>query len=68
MANKFPNQLRQMRKRRGISISKMAELCGISKSAISRYERGERTPDLKEAEALADFFDISLDYLCGRKK
>lgn len=40
----------------------------ISKSALSRYERGERVPTLTDAEALADFFEVSLDRLCGREK
>jgi len=64
----FQNQLRSMRERRRISRRVLAELCGISKSAISRYERGERIPTITDAEALADFFEVSLDLLCGREK
>lgn len=46
----------------------LSELCGLSKNSIARYERGERVPSITDAEALADFFEVSLDRLCGRKK
>ena len=68
VTSEFPNQLRRLRERRRISRRVLAELCGISKSALSRYERGERVPTLTDAEALADFFEVSLDRLCGREK
>ena len=66
--SEFPKQLRKLRERRRISRRVLAELCGISKSALSRYERGERVPTLTDAEALADFFEVSIDRLCGREK
>lgn len=46
----------------------LSELCGLSKNSIARYERGERVPSITDAEALADFFEVSLDRLCGREK
>ncbi len=64
----FPVRLRRLRERRHISRRVLAELCGLSKNSIARYERGERVPNLADARALADFFDVSLDYLCGREK
>jgi transcriptional regulator with XRE-family HTH domain len=60
-------RLRYLRERRGISRSTMSELCGLSKSMISKYERGERQPTLEPLMELADFFEVSIDYLCGRK-
>lgn len=42
-----------------------AEL-GISIMTYYRYERGEREPSLSTLVALADLFDVSLDYLVGR--
>ena len=61
--DEFSVRLRYLRERRGISRATMSELCGLSKSMISKYERGERQPTLE----LADFFEVSMDYLCGRK-
>jgi len=63
----FPERLQSMRKRRRISKSVMSELCGLSKSMISKYERGEREPKMETLVALADFFECSIDYLVGRK-
>lgn len=65
--DEFPNRLRRLRERRGISRATMSELCGLSKSMISKYERGERQPTLEPLIELSDFFEVSLDYLCGRK-
>lgn len=55
-----------MRERRRISRSVMSELCGLSKSMISKYERGEREPKMETLVLLADFFECSIDYLVGR--
>lgn len=46
----------------------LAECCSLSKNTIARYERGERVPNMKDAEKIADFFEITLDDLWGRKK
>lgn len=46
----------------------LSELCNLSKNTVARYERGERTPDIIDATKIADFFEVSLDYLCGREK
>lgn len=64
--SEFPRRLQRLRERRRISRRVLSELCGLSKSAVSRYERGERVPSITDAERLADFFEVSLDYLCGR--
>lgn len=62
----FPARLRQLRERRRISRRVLSELCGLSKNTIARYERGERQPGITEAGDLADFFEVSMDYICGR--
>lgn len=47
----------------------LAAALGISKSAVSMYERGEREPQsLADLVAIADFFSVSLDSLVGREK
>lgn len=62
----FPKRLQHLRERRRISRRVLAELCGLSKNTISRYERGERVPSLTDAAAIADALDVTIDYLCGR--
>lgn len=62
----FPKRLQWMRERRGISRRRLSELCGLSKNSIARYERGEGEPNMESLIALADFFDVSIDYLLCR--
>lgn len=64
----FSTRLRQLRERRGMSRAVLAECCGLSKNSIARYERGERVPDIRSLMVLADFFEVTMDDLCGRKK
>lgn len=66
MIDLFPQRLQSCRERRRISRRTLAELCGLSKNMISLYERGERLPSLDVAIRLADLFEVSLDWLCGR--
>lgn len=66
MYNEFSARLQKMRERRRISRSVMSELCGLSKSMISKYERGEKQPKLETLVVLSDFFDCSIDFLVGR--
>lgn len=65
--NDFYRRLRQLRDRRRMNQKALGELIGLSKNMIARYERGERIPDIDTAIALADFFGVTLDDLCGRK-
>lgn len=62
--NGFPERLRRLREER----RPVSELCGLEKSAVRRYERGERTPSMEALIALADYYEVSLDYLTGRSK
>lgn len=63
----FPMRLQKMRERRRISRKVLSELCGLSSDAVRRYERGEAEPSFDSLIALADFFEVSVDYLIGRE-
>ena len=63
----FPKRLQDLRERRRLSRRTLAELCGLSKNMISLYERGEKAPSVDALISLADFFEVSTDYLLGRK-
>lgn len=56
-------RLRELRKARGISQLKLALDLSANQNTISRYETGEREPGIVELIALADYFDVSVDYL-----
>ena len=62
----FRQRLQQLRERRRISRRVLSELCGLSSDAVRRYERGETEPTLHSLVAIAEFFEVSVDYLVGR--
>lgn len=59
-------RLRELRKARGISQLKLAMDLNTNQNTISRYETGEREPGITELIMLADYFNISVDYLLER--
>ena len=62
----FRERLQALRERRRISRKVLSELCGLYSDAVRRYERGEAEPDMKSLIAIAEFFEVSIDYLVGR--
>lgn len=62
----FSERLKTLRESRGISQDKLAADLGKSKSLISMYESGRRTPPFETQELIADYFNVGLDYLMGR--
>ena len=61
----FPSQLRDLRKEKGISQETLARDLGVSKSTIGLYETGDTLPDAKTLYDLAEYFDVSADWLIG---
>lgn len=59
-------RLKLLRKQKGISQLKLAMDLGMNQNSISRYETGEREADYNTLIALADYFDVSIDYLLER--
>ena len=59
-------RLKEIRKSKGISQLKMALDLNMSQNTISRYETGEREPGINELIKIADYFNISVDYLLER--
>lgn len=63
---KFSERLKQLRAEAGLSQSDMGKIIKISKSSVNMYERGEREPGLDTLEAIADHFNVDMDYLLGK--
>ena len=59
-------RLKELRKARKISQTRLAIELNISQNSISRYETGEREADYATLIAFADFFNVSIDYLLER--
>lgn len=68
MNNEFPRRLRRLREKKRVSRRVLADFCQLSKSAVARYERGEQEPTADVICRLADYFEVSSDYLLGREK
>ncbi len=59
-------RLKEIRKEKGISQLKLAIELNTNQNTISRYETGEREPGINELIRIADYFNISIDYLLER--
>lgn len=64
----FPERLRRLRERKGISQRVLSERCGLSKNMISVYESGEVEPTANVIREIAECFGVSSDYLLGIKE
>lgn len=62
----YAERLRKLRLDKKIMSKSMAELLKITPRNYQRYETGEVDPPISKTVALADYFDVSIDYLVGR--
>ena len=53
--------LRNLRKKRKMTQENLAEIFHISQTSVSKYERGQATPDLETVVKMADYFEVSVD-------
>ena len=68
MKNTFGQILKDIRKERGLGQVELAKTLNLSKGIISLWENGLREPGMSSLIALANFFDVSIDYLVGIEK
>ncbi len=61
-------QLRELRKRCGITMKELGQVIGVAESTISQYETGKRQPDYETLLKLGEYFGVSVDYLLGAEK
>ena len=59
-------KIKELRQNFGITQSKLAEKLNLSRSTIAMYETGASEPDFETANKIADYFNVSIDYLLGR--
>ena len=62
----FSERISSLRKLSKLSQKQLGDAIGISQDTISRMEKAQRAASIEVLYALADFFDVSLDYLVGR--
>ncbi len=62
----FPGRLRRLRERNRLKQYRLSELCGLSSDMVRKYESGDVKPSVEALKAIADYFDVSTDFLLGR--
>lgn len=64
----FPERLLQLKQERKVLQKDVAAGIGLSLRGYQYYEKGQKEPTLSVLIRLADFYDVSLDYLVGRSE
>ncbi len=59
-------RMKQLRETYRLSQAELAKLCGSNQATIAKTETGKTAPSVKLLVWMADYFDVSLDYLCCR--
>ena len=62
----FCERIKELRIECGLKQREMADQLGLAINSYQAYEYATRYPEFKGQIAIADFFDVSLDYLVGR--
>lgn len=63
---RFADRLKELRKQKNLSIQEVGKETGFGTLRYKNMENAETNPNLMWLVSLADYFDVSLDYLCGR--
>ena len=65
MAN-FSERIKELRRKHGMTQAAVGKIIGVRQDSVSTYERGLNYPEVRNLMVLADYFDVSIDYLLGR--
>jgi len=63
----FAKRLHESRERRKLKQKEVAEYLGIAVRSYQNYEGGQRQPDFETLVAIADYLEVTTDYLLGRR-
>lgn len=66
LGDDMDNRLKQLRKEKKITQIALQMHTGIEQALLSKYENGDRTPTTDALVRLADFYNVSIDYILGR--
>ena len=66
LGDDMQNRLRQLRKSRGLTQVSLQMHTGIEQALLSKFENGERTPPTETLVRLAEFYNVSIDYILCR--
>ncbi len=63
----FAKRLKELREKHLLTQEQLADKIATNKQTLSRYEKNQREPGINIVTKIADFFEVSVDYLAGRK-
>lgn len=66
MSDNFASVFRYLRNRQGLSQSQIAKKLGVTPALVGLWEQGRRSPSREVEETIADFFNVSLNFLRGK--
>ena len=66
MDNNIGYRISELRKQAGMSQFQLAKVLDIATSTLGMYETGKREPSLKVMNRIANYFNVTTDYLLGR--
>jgi transcriptional regulator with XRE-family HTH domain len=62
---KFSDRIKDLRAKKNLTMEELGNVIGKGKSTIAGYESGARRPKMHNIRKLADYFNVSIDYLLG---
>ena len=63
LGDDMQNRLKELRKRRGYTQISLQMQTGIEQALLSKFENGERVPPTETLLRLAEFYNVSIDYI-----
>lgn len=60
-------RIKELRKKKNITIAEAAKALGVAPRTYSSYEAEEREPNIETINRIADYYNVSVDYLFGRE-
>ena len=67
ISNVFPQRLKEIRIKRGLTQTELGKKVGVKQSTFTNWENGKREPNFEIVIKLADLLEVSVDWLFGRK-
>lgn len=61
----FQIRLKELREKKGLSQYQLAPMLGVAQSTVGSWEAGKREPNFETIQRIANFFNVSVDYLLG---
>ena len=63
---KFSARIKELRQSQGLSQEALGKIIGVKRYSVYTYEKGRNYTDIQHLMELADYFDVTTDYLLGR--